>query len=206
MRILVVAATELEIPLLRARVRAHHPVDILVTGVGMVATAAQTARKLARADYRAAYNFGLCGTFDRSIPLGTVVHVTSDCISELGVEDGERFVTLEELGLATGDPTIRNDAPPPNATLASVREVSGITVNTVHGNERTIAAVAERLSPQVESMEGAGFAYACALSGVPYAQIRAVSNLVERRNRDAWRMDVAVRHLNETAAGILDLA
>ena len=39
-------------------------------------------------------------------------------------------------------------------------------------------------------MEGAAFAYACSLSGVPYAQVRAISNLVERRNRKAWRMDL----------------
>ncbi len=206
MRILIVAATELEIPLLRARLRPHHPIDVLVTGVGMVATAAGCARALARQRYDVAYNFGLCGAFDRSIPLGTVVHVTTDRLSELGVEDGDRLITLEELGLATGDGVLRNAAPPPNAALASLREVNAITVNAVHGNERTIAAVVERLAPQVESMEGAAFAYACMLEGVPYAQVRAVSNVVERRNREAWRMDVAIRNLNETAAKMLDLA
>ena len=38
------------------------------------------------------------------------------------------------------------------------------------------------------------------LSGVPYAQVRAVSNVVERRNRDAWRMDLAIRNLNDDGA------
>jgi futalosine hydrolase len=66
--------------------------------------------------------------------------------------------------------------------------------------------VVQRLSPDVESMEGAAFAYACALSAVPYAQVRAISNLVERRNRDAWRMDLAVRNLNRAALRILDHA
>ena len=61
-----------------------------------------------------------------------------------------------------------------------------------------------RANPQVESMEGAAFAYACALSGVSYAQVRAVSNVVERRNRAAWRMDLAVQRLNDTARAILD--
>lgn len=206
MRTLIVAATELEIPLLRARLRPHHPIDVVVTGVGMVATAAECARALARGRYDVAYNFGLCGTFDRAIPLGTVVHVLADRLSELGVEDGDRLIPLEELGLVSGDGVLRNSAPPPNAALASLRGVHAITVNTVHGHDRTIAAVVERLAPQVESMEGAAFAYACTISGVPYAQVRAVSNVVERRNRDAWRVDLAIRHLNETAAKILDLA
>lgn len=206
MRILVVAATELEIPLLRARLRPHHAVDLLITGVGMVATAAHCGRAMALGGYDVAYNFGLCGAFDRSIRLGSVVHVTSDLLSELGAEDGERFLTLQALGLAEDDGVVRNGAPPPNAALATLREVSGITVNTVHGDERTIAAVVARLAPQVESMEGAAFAYACAMSGVPYAQVRAVSNLVERRNREAWRIDAAIRHLNDVAVRILGVA
>jgi hypothetical protein len=31
-----------------------------------------------------------------------------------------------------------------------------------------------------------------------------VSNLVERLNRDRWRLDVAIRNLNEAALRILD--
>jgi hypothetical protein len=36
--------------------------------------------------------------------------------------------------------------------------------------------------------------------------VRAVSNVVERRNREAWRMDVAIRHLNEIAIRLVDEA
>ena len=41
-------------------------------------------------------------------------------------------------------------------------------------------------------MEGAAFMYACLIAGVPFAQVRAVSNRVERRNRAAW--DLAGRN------------
>jgi futalosine hydrolase len=82
--------------------------------------------------------------------------------------------------------------------------VSGITVNTVHGNERTIADVSRRFHPQVESMEGAAFMYGCLINEVPFAQVRAVSNMVERRNRDAWRMGDAIRNLGTAALTILD--
>jgi futalosine hydrolase len=53
-------------------------------------------------------------------------------------------------------------------------------------------------------MEGAAFMYACVLTGVPFAQVRAVSNLVERRNRDAWRMGEAIGNLGVVAMRILD--
>jgi futalosine hydrolase len=205
MRILVVAATSLEIPSLQPHVRNGHQIDVLVTGVGMVATAAHCSRALARAPFDLALNLGVCGTFDRSLALGTVVHVVSDRVAELGVEDSDRFVTLSELGLAS-DGELVNAAPPANPTLERLPRVRGITVNTVHGSDASIAAVMARFDPQVESMEGAAFAYACAINSVPYAQVRAISNVVERRNRAAWRMDLAIPALNETAMTILEQA
>lgn len=204
MRILVVAATALEIPRLSTGARRSHHVDVLVTGVGMVATAAWTSRALTGTHYDVAYNLGVCGTFDRALPLGTVVHVTRDSLPELGAEDGPSFLTLQQLGLAADDGVLHNDAPPSNDALASLPCVGGVTVNTVHGRDESIAAVVDRFRPQVESMEGAGFVYACRIGGVPYAQVRAVSNVVERRNREAWRLDLAVRNLNDVALQILD--
>jgi futalosine hydrolase len=205
MNILVVAATELEIPLVKSGMCGANQVDVLVTGVGMVATAARTAQRLAHGHYDLALNFGLCGTFDLELALGTVVHVTSDCLSELGAEDGDAFVSMRHLGLVDDD-IIENVAPLSNAVLGALPAVTAITVNTVHGNERTIADIVQRCQPHVESMEGAAFAYACAISSIPYAQVRAVSNVVERRNRDAWRLDLAISNLNHVAVRVLESA
>ena len=186
-----------------------HEVDVLVSGVGMVATATWCAQALSRDRYGLALNLGVCGTFDRSLPLGSVVHVVSDRFSELGAEDGDAFLTIEELQLLGDDESpftggrLVNQSPPRSATLASLRAVDGITVSTVHGREESIAAVAGRFSPQVESMEGAAFMYACLVHGQPFAQIRAVSNVVERRNRAAWKLTEAIETLGATALKVL---
>jgi futalosine hydrolase len=202
MRILVVAATASEAETLRGE-RFRHDVDILVTGVGMVATAAQTSRALAQTRYNLALNFGMCGSFDRALGPGSVVHVVRDRIAELGAEDDETFVEFEALQL-TGEPVFVNAAPPASAALGALRTVTAITVNTVHGNERSIAAVVQRFAPQVESMEGAAFMYACLINGVPFAQVRAVSNIVERRNRDAWKIGEALDSLGRAASSIFE--
>jgi futalosine hydrolase len=181
----------------------RHTVDLVTTGVGMVATAARCSRALARTPYDLALNFGVCGSFDLMLTPGTVVHVVSDRLVELGAEDGERFLTLKDLKLDGADEFV-NVNPPVNATLAALPAVSGITVNTVHGNERSIACLLTRCRPQVESMEGAAFMYACLLHNVPFAQVRAVSNVVERRNRNSWRFAEAVENLNRTARAILE--
>jgi futalosine hydrolase len=201
--VLIVAATEAEIAALRPALGGG--VDVLVTGVGMVATAARCARALARQRYALVLNVGVCGSFDPALTPGTVVHVVRDRIAELGAEDGGAFLTMTEIGLP-GESAFVNTAPPDSLALRALRPVEGITVNTVHGDERSIAAVVERFHPQVESMEGAAFMCACIDAGVPFAQVRAVSNVVERRNRAAWRLDEAMVNLSRTAAQILERA
>lgn len=219
MRILIVAATAQEVaPIVEgmnptqttdARVKTYthgrHEIHALITGVGMVATAVWCSRTLTHTACDLALNVGVCGSFDLAIQPGTVVHVVSDRLAELGAEDGERFLGLEELQLP-GESTFVNLDPPSNQMLAQLPAVTGITVNTSHGNERTIALVIERFKPQVESMEGAAFMSACLISKVPFAQVRAVSNLVERRNRESWRLGEAIQHLGAAALRIIDAA
>ena len=44
-------------------------------------------------------------------------------------------------------------------------------------------------------MEGFGVATACALAGVPFAEVRAISNAVGPRDRGAWRIGEALAAL-----------
>ncbi|MGB7218126.1 MAG: futalosine hydrolase [Vicinamibacterales bacterium] len=214
MRILVVSATSQETDSIGARLRdfPQHRIDLLVTGVGMVATAARCAQALTRERYDLALNLGVCGSFDRTLAPAAVVHVVTDRIAELGAENGEEFLTIQQIGLLgenefpfTGGRLV-NASPPVNAALRPLPCVDGITVNTVHGNARAIAAIASRFSPQVESMEGAAFMYCCLIHRVAFAQVRAVSNVVETRNREAWKMADAIDGLGRTALSILQHA
>jgi futalosine hydrolase len=206
MSLLIVAATEGECAGLAGdAMRGSLQVDVLVTGVGMVATAAQVSRALALTQYDMALNIGLCGAFDRTLALGSVVHVTRDIFSELGAEDGPLFMPADAMGLIPTDgASVVNATPPWSATLAALPSVTGVTVNTVHGEDTSIAAVVARWNPQVETMEGAAFMYACRLAGVRCMQVRAVSNYVERRNRAAWQIEAAITALNSTTAALLD--
>ncbi len=210
MRVLIVTATAAEVaPLLHLEHR-HHVVDVLTTGVGMVSTAARCAQRLARERYDLALNVGVCGSFDPSLPPGTVVHVVADRIAELGAEDGHAFLTIHDLELLGEDEfpftggQLVNASPPQIPALHRLRDVTAITVNTAHGDDRSIAAAVERFHPHVESMEGAAFMYACLINELPFAQVRAVSNVVERRNRGAWRLNDAIEHLNAATVEILD--
>jgi futalosine hydrolase len=224
MRLLIVAATSLEVQPIASRfsdprpqsahlTHFHHPrhqIDLLVTGVGMVATAAGCAKTLAESKVDVALNFGVCGSFNPELPIGSVVHVVSDCLPELGAESGDHFLTLHDLDLLDKnaapfqDGRLVNNAPPVSRSLAGLKAAHGITVNTVHGHEPSIARVAARWAPDVESMEGAAFMYACLSAGVAFAQVRAVSNRVERRNRDSWKIVEAIAAVTGVASRIVE--
>ena len=209
MRVLVVAATEFEVGGLRSEIgiknqesRARdQDIDFLITGVGMVATAFALGRHLVNNQYDLVINLGIAGSFDRSIALGEVVEVVEDTISELGAEDDENFITIDQLGF--GESSFKSSKRLYDLGITNIRQVSAITVNTVHGNDASIKNLTNRIQSQLESMEGAAFLYACKQAGVPCLQIRAVSNYVEKRNRDAWQIGLAIKNLNSFAAEFL---
>jgi futalosine hydrolase len=222
-KVLFVAATRLEVADVAARLRfveesgpratqyTHrgHEVTLLTTGVGMVATACWCSRALATGSYDVAINAGVCGAFNRALPVGSAVHVVSDRIAELGAEDRDRFLTVHELDLLDENEfpfthgLLVNPAPLSNPVIARLPAAQAITVNTAHGNEASIQRVVERWNPDVESMEGAAFMYACLIHGVPFAQVRAVSNVVEARNRSHWKLAEAIDRLADHCVELL---
>jgi futalosine hydrolase len=183
-------------------------ITVLCTGVGMVNTAIQLTNQTTETDgindYDIAINAGICGCFDKTIDLGTVVNVTQDCFSELGAEDGDDFHTVEELNLGESVIIPSERYKLENIIIESLPKVNGITVNTVHGNKDSIAKVVKKFNPTVESMEGAAFMQCCDWSGLKHVQLRAVSNYVEVRNKDNWNIPLAIKNLNNTLINILE--
>ena len=181
--------------------------ELLITGVGMVATTFALGRHLASNQYDLVVNLGIAGSFDRDIALGDVLEITEDTFAELGAEDGNEFLSIEKMGFGEGTfyPSTKLSNLYNLFNTFNLKTAKAITVNTVHGNEVSIKKVAERLNPQLESMEGAAFFYACREMNVPCIQIRAVSNYVEKRNRDNWNIGLAIKNLNTFAIEFLKL-
>lgn len=201
MLILIVAATAPEVEPLAKYFGTK--IDVLITGAGMVPTAFALGRHFAQNKYDLVINLGIAGSFDRSIEPGFVVEVTDDTFAETGAEDDEQFIPMNVLGFGevTYKPTTTLDEVESNFYLKKAR---AITVNTVHGNDASIKKVQDRLNPQLESMEGAAFFYACQQVNVRCIQIRAVSNYVEKRNRDSWQIGLAIKNLNTFAIDLID--
>ena len=213
MHILLVVATPLESNLIRESCSldapeqgvgtatiASHEVSLLHTGIGMVNTSFQLGKYLAIRRPDIAVNVGIAGSFDRNLPLGTVVEVLEDSFAELGAEDNERFIDLEEMGFPNfkyAGKSVFNTLSNPSPSALEIEKVRGITVNRVHGQPQSIDEAIRHWNPQIESMEGAAFFQAMIQENIPFFALRGISNYVEVRNKQNWKIPLAVEKVQQ---------
>lgn len=192
-RILIVCATEAELPDFSHAKFQRLDVRTLITGVGMVATTFALTRKLIESEFDLVLNVGIAGAFLGSAEIGDVVQVTTDRLVELGAEDHDTFIPADELRLMAGSELVFTS----DQIILGMSAVNGITVNRVHGNADSIQKLVAQFQPDTESMEGAAVAYVCSKFQIPWVQLRAISNLVEPRNRAKWNIPLAIENLHE---------
>jgi futalosine hydrolase len=221
MKILLISATLFEIEptvnWLRARAEREEgnvlhfgsvSLEVLFTGVGLTATAYALGHRFGSdAVPQLAVQAGVGGAIDPELSLGQVVRITSERFGDAGAEapDGTHL-SLGEIGLHPGRPFNQQEVLEIPAGLAALpfTEVAGVSVNRVNGSAAGIARLRTRFpEAQVESMEGAAFFFACLQAGVEPLQLRAISNYVEVRNREAWKMKEAISALNGTLQQLL---
>ncbi|MEO3946643.1 futalosine hydrolase [Gorillibacterium sp. CAU 1737] len=211
-KVLVLAAVEAELVAL-APLADSPRVQLALAGVGPAAAAARTAALLAAAPgaYALVVSAGIGGGFPGRARPDELVVATESVAADLGAETPETdqpgggFLPLEELGFGVS----RYPADPHAAgwLLRLLREaglsaVEGpvLTVSTVTGTAETLAARSRRVpGAAAEGMEGFGVAEAAQLFGLPFAELRAISNAVGPRDRGAWRMKEAFAALEAAA-------
>ena len=192
---LLVAAVEAE----RDAIKRHtEDVSCIVTGVGVAAAASGTAWMLASEPFELAVSLGIGGGFQPHAPVGSVVVSNRTVPADLGADSPAGFLPVSDLGFA---PHV--DQPDPDwskrikvaLTCAGLNVVSGsvLSVSTVTGTAaRTAELLARHPSAAAEAMEGYGVATAATMANIPYVEIRAISNAVGPRDREAWRIGEAM--------------
>jgi futalosine hydrolase len=159
---------------------------------------------------------GVAGAFPRGkdtsgARVGDVVVATHEIYSDTGSTSPNGWLSAAELGLPvarvdglelggcflldtrlveTAIAAIEHEAwPEPRP-----RVVSGpcVTSSRVTGLLAEGEEMVRRWGAVAESMEGAAAAHICALYGVPFLEVRGISNMVVDRDRDSWQVDRAV--------------
>jgi futalosine hydrolase len=143
---------------------------------------------------------GIAGGFAGRAPVGATVIGSRSIAADLGAESPGGFLPVEELGFGLSvlpaDPLLLKGlaAALPTAIVGDV-----LTLATVTGTAATADALAVRFPRAVaEAMEGFGVATAAA--GLPFAELRTISNPIGPRDRASWRLREAFEALSTASA------
>lgn len=207
--------------------------DLLLTGVGKANAAGATAHALSSSGprtYQAAINLGIAGALPSldgprdtppgaalafTLPLNAAILASTSTFADEGLESpGGGFQSLAEMGFPMiGEPVVSPGAAGPaiggdsalGASLMPLVDLAApiATVSTCSGTNALALQVARRTGALAEGMEGAAIALACHRLGVPFAEVRVISNTTGDRAAQVWKVREALARVGGLGAGIL---
>ncbi|MCX4239775.1 futalosine hydrolase [Paraliomyxa miuraensis] len=176
-------------------------------GVGKVAATMTLTERMLADRPEAVVLFGVAGAYPRGPEVGEVCLVTADWLADEGVITPGGFLALEDLSLGERGPYVADMMLTDvlDARLGrGLRRVVGATVSTCSGTDRRAD---ERMAAcpgvAVETMEGAAVGAVCAAFGVPWAQLRVISNRTGNRDLAGWDLEGALSRLHEAMDWLL---
>jgi futalosine hydrolase len=182
------------------------------SGPGPVAAAITTTTLLALGPgYDLVVSAGIAGGFRGRTEIGDVVLADQVIAADQGVVTDEGFSTLRDLGLpGNGGYATGNAEHRARLTSGPYRLLTGdiLTLSCMTGTDPRAAELAARYPRAVaEAMEGYGVIEAVRrdsrTDGVSFAEIRAISNLIGRRDRSTWNIPLAFGALADAMSTLL---
>lgn len=201
---LAVAATEMEMaPLGRLIAASAAPCVTLVAGVGPVESALRTVRFLCTdgRHIRGIVNFGVAGAYAHleGLPAAAPLDV---CLAEREVAGDFGICYGDNMDYLPKELTGRIAYDIDRSLLLQaglILQCNGlhphvgtfITVNAVSGTRARGENLRQQWQGLCENMEGASIARVAEVFGLPFLEVRCISNMVENRNPQNWRLDEA---------------
>ena len=196
----LVAATKMELaPVLNNSLPAEF--RTCITGIGCVATTYNLLTFIQKYKPSFIIQAGIAGCFDKNIPLSSFFTVERDCFADLGVMENDHWKDMFDMELVN-----KNEAPFENKWLVNKTKTSffgneiqttSITVNEITTSASKNKSWLEKYDATLESLEGAAFHYVCLMQGIPFLQVRTISNYVGERDKTKWETEKAILHLNK---------
>lgn len=180
------------------------PVVLQAGGMGKTNAAHALTALLETRPVRGVIGFGIGGAYPGSgMDVGAIALATAAVYGDEGVQAPGGWLSTEAIGIPLWqagaartfntfalDPALVQTARTALADAGyDVRTGPFVTVSSCSGTAALGAAMAERVPGALcEGMEGAALAHVAAIYGVPFLELRAVSNLVEDRDLSRWRI------------------
>ena len=179
--------------------------ELIETGVGKAAAAAGVAVRLTR-PVSAVVSIGIGGALPHaSLPLLASVFAEWSVFGDEGVDAGDRFISLEKMSFGLFGPGGRAlpDAGLASLLRSSCEHAAGVaTVSSCSGTDAAAARIAARTGAGVECMEGAAVGLAAMRAGVPFAELRVISNTTGDRDRQVWDLEGSLERLSALATRV----
>ncbi|MCG3123643.1 MAG: Futalosine hydrolase [Phycisphaerales bacterium] len=173
--------------------------DVLCTGVSKSNAAAAVAIAARPGTHAAVLSIGIGGAYDPALaPIGSLVLGTRSVFVDEGAATPQGFIGCAELGFPVSSATDVVIADPRLLNLLGpLCSASGpiTTVSTCSGTDELARAYAARGEAIAEGMEGAAVGLAAAGVGIPFAEVRAISNTTGDRSRQVWDIPRALEAL-----------
>lgn len=179
------------------------------SGVGKANAAATTALLLEKLTPEGVICFGCAGAYLGSgLKIGDLVLASEEIYGDEGTATTAGFLDMQALGFPLAensegkwfnhfpiDPELLSHGHRLIAQeLGTQRRVACgplVTVSTCSGTTLAGNQMAQRTAGLAENMEGAAVAQLCARFGVPFFEVRGISNLVEERDLSRWDLPAA---------------
>jgi futalosine hydrolase len=196
---------------------------LCISGMGKVNAAHTATLMLARFDPEALVVFGIGGAYPSSgARIGDIAIATEEIAGDEGVLTREGFKDTEYIGIpllktAMSEVYVTYPASEP-LVHRSVQSVyahrkpgqgkihagSFVTLSTCTGTTARAKELEERYHGLCESMEGAAVAQVAALHGIPWLEVRGISNIVEDRDLKKWDIPKAAEAAQQAVQYILE--
>lgn len=210
--LLLVAATNLELDPLLAALPTPESCLTMLSGVGPVESTWSLTTFLSRRTKmpRGVINFGLAGAYpDTGLELLDLCLAEWEVLGDLGIIHEAHIVPLAP---AFAPPQEFVCDPPWLAAAARILATAGLpcrsgrfaTLSGSSGSRRRGEYLRDSHQVICENMEGAALARVCQGFGVPFLELRCVSNLVIDRAEQVWRAKEAALHCGRAAALLVE--
>ncbi len=167
-------------------------------------------------------NFGIGGAYPGSgLTIGTIAIAEKEIYADEGLLTGRGFMGMEFVGIELvparkGRSPLYNEIPLNHALVSKIEKLlkrTGynikkgpfLTVSTITGTTERALYLRRRFRGICENMEGAAIAHVCRVQGIDFLEIRAISNIVEDRDRRKWRLKEAAAKCQDTVLSLLKI-
>ncbi len=180
-------------------------VDVVVTGVGKACAAGALGRFASPEKHRLVVSLGIAGACPGSgLNLGEVVVGSASSFSDEGLLSPAGFQTIADMGFppvpgVAGAAVAAAEFAGTWPALLGARLGPIATVSTCSGTDALAKEVVSRTGAIAEAMEGAAVGVVASRLGIPFAEVRVISNTTGDRSGQKWDLAGALTQLGEVA-------